>query len=1774
VTFARLLSEATASGSLPRTGDVLAVGLPLLRQIDRLHRQGLVTGASGVSAVSYDGRVVSVTSSQSATEQNNRRAVDAIAARAEQAGVAVAAHRHIDLDAGPDSAGPWGSVRSEDVFDPGDPASPPHPDRSMFVVGYRAWEQLLGHHDQLTDVHLAGLWLCSYAFGLDLATPEGIDELALHHRHPRRLNPDLHPVVLNVLTDMVQPIRARRPTDLAHVVARLEHHRDLPTDLDLGPAYEPHVDWRRQVLTILRDRVFDTTRRNRQLYFRPTGSSVSLTEASVPLMLNVDRIKADDLLTWTDPSNRRLRSGKSVDLARWCRFEETPYLAPTLNKLISAERKVRLETGHSRLRLIVAFLHWLDPETDETISSPLLLMPAELTRRKGVTVRYQLETDTEEATVNPILRHVFKSRFDIALPTTVGAGPDEVAGFVADLERQVQRTAPEVSIELVDKPRIELLRRQARLRVDNYRRRRAKTLATSGRWRRQEHSYDHDDWRPLGLALYQRFVQASELPMRELAGAAPRPRRQSAVDHGVRSGPGVGAGPELGQRTSTTYSSQMADVSAERWEVDLCSVTLAMLGSRRTSLARDYDEVLGRSAIDTTAAPFTGPFEALFSPHRSAPVAASAAPTEPLSLAQRIVLPADDAQARAMQRAVRGDSFIIQGPPGTGKSQTITNVIAALVAEGKRVLFVCEKRAAIDVVAQRLRQVGLGELTATIHDSQLDRKQFVKELGATYHRWLEDGVDVDADAAGNGDGSVRADPEQRRAEMLAEADRVTRPLEAMTAELGRPVDDRMPVGEAVERLALLAASDSGSDDRPPSTDGHSAAVMSVEGLSSQRWLRLRPALDRVADLLSSAGPLRALGEHDPLRIRPSVIAGGDVIAACRQVGGELRAAAEEVMASPGSAMVGDGDIGGALASMTRAELDTVADFAPAIRAVLSAGSTAVAALDPRSPAHLDLRAAAGELQDRRAAAASTAEVLDRWSAPLGPADTATGLALARAKEGSLFAFLNGRWRSLKRLVVESYRFDQHQVPPTVTDVLTELAAHHEANAAVMAVEQEGLQRYGTADIAELRDVVDRHHASPAFRYCLAAGPAVGNALQRLSRLSAAASAVLVGERATTADLAAIGRSLEGTPVAIEPALVGWSAIAVEHEPDLTIVLDADASLDGIEAAVIRRELDAWAATIDHASFTGARLDEAVDRLAGIHRALLDANAAVALSRARRTFLDHVAHSEASMAGRSDDDKARKKTYNAGRRIVEREYDKKMRFRSIREMSSGDSGVVVRDLRPIWLMSPLSVSDTLPLTEAHFDAVIFDEASQIPVEDAVPTVFRAPQVIVVGDRMQMPPTRFFSSTDDDESDVIVDDEGFRLSITLDADSFLTQADQALDSALLNWHYRSRSESLIAYSNHAFYQGRLATVPDTAPGSAVRPSIMVSGIDGPDGGVGFGVAELLARPISHHFCEHGEYRDRRNGPEADYVAELVRGLLRRNGGERGGPTIGVVAFSEAQQSAIEDSLDELATIDSDFAERYERELTRTDDDEFVGLFVKNLENVQGDERDIIIMSVCYGPASDGRIKMNFGPINNAGGERRLNVIFSRAKRHMAVVASMRGSDVTNVHNEGANHLAGFLRYAEAESVGDQATAQAILDAQVADLDGGGPAAARSASPVAEQVAAALRQRGLSAEISVGRSSFRIDVAVSAAADGPAAADGSAGAPDSAGGDGSAATDRRLGLLLEPTPGSSVHARFVAEAGVLDAFGWRILRVPLSDWYADPARVVDRIATALGP
>ena len=501
----------------------------------------------------------------------------------------------------------------------------------------------------------------------------------------------------------------------------------------------------------------------------------------------------------------------------------------------------------------------------------------------------------------------------------------------------------------------------------------------------------------------------------------------------------------------------------------------------------------------------------------------------------------------------------------------------------------------------------------------------------------------------------------------------------------------------------------------------------------------------------------------------------------------------------------------------------------------------------------------------------------------------------------------------------------------------------------------------------------------------------------------------------------------------------------------------------------------------------------------------------------------------------------------------------MRYKAIRELASGETGQVVRDMKPIWLMSPLSVSDTLPLAADLFDVVIFDEASQIPVEEAVPALYRAPQIIVVGDEMQLPPTSFFSSGRDAEDQTVSvedeDNEGDRIAVVLDADSLLNQGARNLPATLLAWHYRSRYESLIGFSNAAFYAGNLYTIPDRSLPSEARAEILVQSNAASAESVAAQADALLSRAISFHRVTDAVYDSRRNTGEARHIAQLVRELLRRGTGR----SLGIVAFSEAQQGEIEAELDSLAATDAEFAARLEAEYVREEDDQFCGLFVKNLENVQGDERDIILLSICYGPNAEGRMLMNFGPINQRGGEKRLNVIFSRARHHMAVVSTIRHEAITNDHNEGAAALKNFLRYAECLSRGDDATATRVLEGMNPLARGAARAGHVRADAVSVQLAAALRARGHAVDEQVGQSRFRCDLAIRAAGTGSGAGD----------------SHYALGILVDTAAhyeNRNVLERYVSRPRILDAFGWEVRQVLAKDWLHAPEAVLDGIEHAL--
>ncbi len=335
-------------------------------------------------------------------------------------------------------------------------------------------------------------------------------------------------------------------------------------------------------------------------------------------------------------------------------------------------------------------------------------------------------------------------------------------------------------------------------------------------------------------------------------------------------------------------------------------------------------------------------------------------------------------------------------------------------------------------------------------------------------------------------------------------------------------------------------------------------------------------------------------------------------------------------------------------------------------------------------------------------------------------------------------------------------------------------------------------------------------------------------------------------------------------------------------------------------------------------------------------------------------------------------------------LLMREAHKKTKHLALRQLFDTMPGLLMQ-LKPCMLMSPLSVSQFLPADAAklQFDLIVFDEASQILPEDAVGAIYRGKQLVITGDNQQLPPTTFFHQGADDEAEA---EETPLFESILDA-----CLGAGVPSMMLRWHYRSQHEHLIAFSNESYYDGRLVTFPSA---SFQHP--------------------LLG--VQFHHVESGVYDrgGRRDNPaEAKVVAELVVDHYRQTPDK----TLGVIAFSYAQMDAIEDEIERQLRDKLDL-ERFFR------GDRLEGFFVKNLETVQGDERDVILLSVGYGRDEQGKIALNFGPLNRDGGERRLNVAVTRARQRLIVVSSIRARDIglAGSQAKGLAHLKAYLDFAE--------------------------------------------------------------------------------------------------------------------------------------------------------
>jgi superfamily I DNA and/or RNA helicase/predicted DNA-binding WGR domain protein len=1702
--FLKFLQAGLERGGF-ETDDALAALIPLMKQTLAVHEAELVAPLDGLKhlIITEQGTLQFAPAQVGPPQKNSSKIEDLQTPIAHALEIVGQSSRTADID--------QGSVAISDLAVATADAKITKP---VYLPDYRTWEHAIGHHDQLTDIFSLGMLLASVACGLDFTDAHDLETFATNRANLFALNRRLNPVLAAVIVQMTELNRHKRAPDLAQMISRLQNYREQSnTELNFsrleGFKESPLAGKRRIIQSRLRDRLFEISRRNRLIYFKPTLQTLNLTIASVPILLDYRNIKLEQLFVWHADLAATVIGGAPMSLGKYLRFEDAPYIPGVLDKIISEARRDRAEYGFAQLRLVLCFLRWnnLKEAPNERIHSPLLLLPVELTKKKGVRDNYVLDPTNHEAEVNPALRHHLKELYNLNLPEFVDLKETTLDQFCDSLRAQIQASEPGVILNKIDRPQIELIHEKARQRVDQFRRRQKLLGRRARATAKPDYSYEAENYRPLGLQLFLQKVKPTPMPMREALGAMPEARL-----------PHIAPEPDTGkvlESSRETFAVRDGDnQNPYSWDFDLCSLTLGNFNYRKMTLVRDYAKL-----IETDMA--SEAFDRVFS-------LAPKAPEEtfpPVNLAeQNFIISCDAAQATAIARARTGASYIIQGPPGTGKSQTITNLIADYVARGQRVLFVCEKRAAIDVVFHRLRRQGLDELCCLIHDSQTDKKAFIQNLKQTYEQFL---------SAADGDPDV----EKNCAETLRGIENDLAALKRFSeVMLQAHPSAGVPVRSLLHRLVELR--------------GHARDLSpEIEEILPEYklWLQHGELVERLKSSLTELGEDLCFSKH-PLRLL-----GKDVVQADRPIEtlNKLLDKSEDLLDSLESAL----ELSGLPADLwdTFEEIQALLEFSVRARPLAERNLLAVFA----AAGAKDFDKLAAELEAKTEAFAKAKQKNSAWTDPLSPDDTQNALVQAKAFEGSFFKFLQPAFWRLKKTLQARYDFGRSAVAPAWTKILQELAAQYEAENNLKTVQARAETEWRTADATAFRSSVTELRNDPRTAH-----PSVKQLIQQTASSSEGAALIesLADIHARFAELDSTLQSLltehselefaELTEVISE--LRGKTQSLAELAPVLSDLVDlpeafsralrdVDLPLTEFEPAIGHKTLNrVYREDRAISRFEGRVLARKMDQLEKRYTEWLALNARRIRSAVRRKFLEHVNISSLPASQLDQDQKAFKKSYSAGRRDLEHEFGKTMRYKSIRDLAAGDTGQVIQDLKPIWLMSPLSVSDTLPLDPKLFDVVIFDEASQIPLEEAIPAIYRSQQVIVVGDEMQLPPTTFFASARGEDESVIVEEEGERIEVDLDSDSFLTQSAQNLPSTLLAWHYRSRFESLISFSNAAFYAGNLFTIPDRQRASENQNELTVTAVEQGESNVD----ALLARSISFHFMENGVYEDRTNPNEAAYIARLVRGILRAGNGL----SVGIVAFSEAQQTELESALTRLADEDAEFAARLEAEYVREENDVFCGLFVKNLENVQGDERDIIIMSVCYGHDANGRMLMNFGPINQRGGEKRLNVIFSRAKNHMAIVTSIRHHDITNDYNDGANSLKQFLQYAEAVSKGDVEVARRVLE----NLN---PLARKALAPltksdaVVEGLATALRARGHVVDLNVGQSRFRCDLGVRSKTD----------------------TLYQLGILVD-TDGHYANAnlldRYLMQPSILRAFGWRVAVVLTKDWYHNPDDVLTRI------
>ncbi|MBB3949113.1 DUF4011 domain-containing protein [Aureimonas jatrophae] len=1041
-------------------------------------------------------------------------------------------------------------------------------------------------------------------------------------------------------------------------------------------------------------------------------------------------------------------------------------------------------------------------------------------------------------------------------------------------------------------------------------------------------------------------------------------------------------------------------------------------------------------------------------------------------------LPADSSQIVASLAAAEGKDFVIVGPPGTGKSQTIANMIAHCLANRRTVLFVAEKTAALEVVYRRLCQVGLGDHCLELHSSKADRRHFLRQLRNAWEnggeRGGEDWIAI------NGRLRVKRDELNRYANAL-----------------------HAPAANGLTAYRAMGLTLRGSARHAPalrwgSPDAHDAA-----GLTE---------LEELATVLGRT--FAAVGSRPELRW----VERDDWSSAWQEA---LLAAARTLRETTVTLADAAGALARALDAWTEdgldfERIDQLRSLADAV-AGISPGDAALAVDRNLTRWREAVEPLAAEMRSFHADEVRLSARYDRDELARVPVDD-----------------LDRRWREAKSSIWPISILSKRGAARLLATYAASGTPDPEVDLPLLRRLQASRAQIERSPLSTLAPVFAGLDTDPdALRARLDAAQRLQDAVARIApdggsgarlrleladgtplRRAAAALAVAVvrfaeAERqftawshgsAPSAEPGATPTSVEDTVRAIEEGrgrLRDWSTWSAVRRRALSNGLQP--LVEAIEEGSVAPDEAASAFRLAYARWWLPLAIDADATLRDFRRfshehAIEDFRALDDLARAAAG-----AHVHAAIRHDLPDTAAVPRKSELG--LLRHQMELKRPSRSIREMIAGmpDS---FPQLAPCLLMSPLSIAQYLPPTQAPFDVVIFDEASQITTWDAVGAIARARQTVIVGDPKQLPPTNFFGRNEA-EDDETADHER-------DLESIL---DEARASGLpvhhLRWHYRSRHESLIAFSNHHYYENRLITFP-----SPVTEDRAVS-----------------LRHLPGAVYDRGKSRTNRDEARAIAadLASRLREALTLPDARR--PTFGVITFNAQQQALIQDLLDDERRADPEIEWFFA-------DERLEPVFVKNLENVQGDERDVILFSITFGRDSAGKLAMDFGALNREGGERRLNVAVTRARTELLAYSALKADqiDLSRTKSAGVRDLKTFLDYADRG-------AAALPSADVGSQ--GEPD-----SPFEEAVMAALRDLGWRCVPQVGVSGFRVDIGIPH--------------PD------------RPGAYLAGVEcdGATYHRSATARdrdkvrEEVLRGLGWQILRVWSTDWWFDPEGAAKRL------